>query len=251
MGYGYRYVLGAVLLIAVLFAGLTLVPTAINQWLDKLGHAVQGSAPVLDDTGAVPADEAGALQATANSASSIPTPTTAPPPVRRNTGKVSKPPRKFGPGRPGSSFAGTSRPARAPASSTPLSQPSAPSGGAPNINQVLRGQASPAPGPSWSKLALPGTNAPNDGQASPGLGWRVAQYSTILRKAPGGEGYRAPTASLALLIIVGGSRVWAIRQEGNWMLVRSPARTLGWVEAQAIAFMSPELEQLYYGKATP
>lgn len=72
-------------------------------------------------------------------------------------------------------------------------------------------------------------------------------HSIILRKTPGGEGHHAASASLAPLTICRDTRVWAIRQEADWMLVRSPGRNLGWVETSELATMTPELELLYNG----
>lgn len=117
-------------------------------------------------------------------------------------------------------------------------------GAAPGQAPIMGGAAS-APAPStWRKL---GGSQPDDGQGSSAIGWRQARVSVLLLKTPSGDPFRAATKSMAPLTIIKGSRLWAIRQEGDWMLVRSPGRTLGWVSARDLEPMSSTLQLLYGG----
>ena len=219
MGYGFRYVLGAVVLIAVMFAGLSLVPTVVGQWLSPSsnGAGQSATAPVQ------PADPL------AGGTYTLPVPAPPQPPVQRNPGGASSPPRKPGPAVPGggNTAAGSGQPGLSFGQPNP---PAAPRGGSP----LAGGSASPPPPVQWRKLGGQATQPPDDGQGGTVIGWRTARQSFILRKTPGGEGHHALTASLAPLTIVKGSHVLAIREEGGWMLVRSPGRTLGWVESREL-----------------
>ncbi len=252
MGYGFRYVLGAVVLIAVLFAGLSLLPTAINQWLVPAGTSQSKTAASAPN----PADQA------QQGAYKLPVPAPPQPPTKRTPGGVSNPPRKPGPTASSSGHAQPAGPAGgAPGGGGPGNTPGAGSGGiigslpggatgggnagAPASRPpVTGGPASSAPAPQWFKL---GGAQPDDGQALNAIGWRQARFSLILHKEPAGEPFRAATKSKAPLTIVKGSRLWAIRQEGEWILVRSPGRTIGWVNAGDLEPMSSTLQMLYGG----
>jgi hypothetical protein len=71
------------------------------------------------------------------------------------------------------------------------------------------------------------------------LSWLYTQRSAILRIKPGGTGHRAATVSCAPLRIATGTRLWPVKTEGDWVMLRSPSGTLGWMHVSEVGKRAP------------
>ena len=69
--------------------------------------------------------------------------------------------------------------------------------------------------------------------------WLYTQQAAVLRVTPGGIGHRAPTISTAPLLILTGTRMWPVKTEGEWVLVRAPSGLLGWMTGQELGSRPP------------
>lgn len=75
--------------------------------------------------------------------------------------------------------------------------------------------------------------------------WLYTQRSAILRVEPGGTGHRAPTVSTAPVTILIGTRLWPLRTEAEWVMVRSPSGLLGWVHTSEVDTSIPYFKRRY------
>lgn len=125
--------------------------------------------------------------------------------------------------------------------------------------------ANPAAGASSPALPLPATSAPTPAVTAPAavpsspsytfqrerteasreLTWLFTKSSVVLRKSPNGEPYRPPTVCFAPLTILPGTRLWPIRTEGDWVMVRSPSQLLGWIPQSEVSNRAPIVLRKY------
>ena len=75
--------------------------------------------------------------------------------------------------------------------------------------------------------------------------WLYTKKSAILRIEPDGIGHRAKSASHAPLTIARGTRLWPIQTEGEWVLLRSPGGTLGWMHSSEVDARCPYIRHKY------
>ena len=75
--------------------------------------------------------------------------------------------------------------------------------------------------------------------------WLYAQRAVILRIEPGGIGHRPPTVSHAQLTILKGTRMWPVRTEADWIMVRSPSGLLGYVHTGEVDTSIPYCKRKY------
>lgn len=59
--------------------------------------------------------------------------------------------------------------------------------------------------------------------------WLYTREPVILRVEPAGKPHIATCLTRAPLTILRGTRLWPLETRGEWVLVRSPSRLLGWV----------------------
>jgi len=123
----------------------------------------------------------------------------------------------------------------ATAQPAPTSAP-APGGGGSAAGRVSRHAQRSLP--TW-------TAAANQEESAARRTWLYAQASVILRTTPGGVGFRAPSISQAPLTIVKGTRLWPVRTEGDWVMVRSPSGLLGYVHTSEIDSHLPYFKRKY------
>jgi len=112
-------------------------------------------------------------------------------------------------------------PAPAPASSTSTAAPAA------------TAPLSPAPTPPITYA----TRQPKE--EKPETTWLYTQHSAILRVTPGGHSYRAASVSSAPLTILVGTRLYAQKTEGEWVMVKSPSGLLGWLHESEVGTNIP------------
>lgn len=117
------------------------------------------------------------------------------------------------------------------ASAPPPLPPSAPPIGA-TINTPHRSQ------PSWTFLSE--RDEPREERD-----WLYAQVSVVLRIKPGGPGHPATSLTRAPLTILKGTRLWPLRKDGEWVMVRSPSGLLGYVHNSEIDTHYPVCKRRY------
>ncbi|MGD8863825.1 MAG: hypothetical protein PVI30_27675 [Myxococcales bacterium] len=122
----------------------------------------------------------------------------------------------------------------APAQPAPSAAP-APSGGS-AANRVSRHAQRSLP--TW-------TAAAKQEEPAARRNWLYAQVSVVLRTTPDGIGFRAPSLCQAPLTIVKGTRLWPVRTEGDWVMVRSPSGLLGYVHTSEIDSHLPYFKRKY------
>ncbi|MBN2082589.1 hypothetical protein JW859_10350 [bacterium] len=76
-------------------------------------------------------------------------------------------------------------------------------------------------------------------EEKPQTDWIYTQHSAILRITPGGNSYRAASVSSAPLTILVGTRLYAQRTEGEWVMVKSPSGLLGWLHESEVGTNIP------------
>jgi hypothetical protein len=75
--------------------------------------------------------------------------------------------------------------------------------------------------------------------------WLYAQIPVTLRIKPGGRGHPAPSLTHAPLVILQGTRLWPVQQEGEWVMVRSPGGLLGYVLDSEVGTRIPYCKRKY------
>ena len=65
------------------------------------------------------------------------------------------------------------------------------------------------------------------------------QRAVYLRKEPAGRPYEPVCINRAPLVILAGSRVRPLQTQGEWVMVRTPGQTLGWVEQSSLSDVMP------------
>jgi hypothetical protein len=64
--------------------------------------------------------------------------------------------------------------------------------------------------------------------------WLLTTANAIVRKRPGGDPLVALSVSKAPLTVLSGCYLREVRREGDWVLILSPSRTLGWVSQRQV-----------------
>jgi len=111
--------------------------------------------------------------------------------------------------------------------------------------------AAPAPPSPPPSAAAPASRAPKyvfrrgRTEASRDLNWLFTRHAVILLKEPDGDPYTPVTICDAPLLILPGTRLWPIKTEGEWVMVKSPSQLLGWVPQSEVSNRAPIVNRTY------
>ncbi|MCH7471777.1 hypothetical protein IIA79_02365 [bacterium] len=91
-----------------------------------------------------------------------------------------------------------------------------------------------SPGGAFAASAAPvitpaSLSRPSSLPESSAVSWQFAQRATVMHFEPGRNPIIPPCLNRAPLTILAGTRLWPVKTEGEWVMVRSPSRMLGWV----------------------